>query len=175
MERSDFVRKTAIISMVMGVIAFVYTYVYLGSFPASFYGTIDADLYAITFDNIVGGIIVKNVLLIVYLLMLIIHICFIVISKRFKSDEYHRLYDALWVNLLVVALLVATQIIFIYTMPDVVNGEIALGWIQLYVPKLTDDVKSVFHIGLLLTFMYVVYNMFIAVKYTPKTEEEVED
>jgi hypothetical protein len=138
---------------------------FLGTFPSDatdypygFNGTTEVNLWKAVFSNYAGDIEILNVPLIVsgvFLLVTVLVVVYAFKGDKLKDQAYGELliYDTILALMLVVSTLV-----YMYLIPDIVNGVIAHKFLWTEMPRVTDDVVKVFNFGYVISIIYIVLN-----------------
>lgn len=165
------------LSILIGFVLLLVTFIYLLRFPIEFYGVIETSLFNIEFSNYEGELDVFNFVLIFYLGVTLLNVLVWIFIGTSKDITKPQLKEVVVFNTMITLFMIASNVVFVLMMPNQVNGLIEDGFFYLSVPKVSSDIIKVLNFNYVLAFIYVFYNMYISVKTMPERveKEEVEE
>jgi len=165
MEKSKFVKIYISISLVVVFALLVVNLSFLGSMPndltyaSGFYGTVSKSLFTINFENITDTINIVNWPLIVSFVLLVFSVIVAVIVGVGEKMNNKVLQDGVVYNVVALILVVVSNVVYTFMIPDTVNGLIKH---QMFLSKfevLDSEFRTAFNFGFILLFIYLIMNI----------------
>lgn len=156
------------VSIVMAMGFMVALFTYFSKLPATMFGPIDKGLFStiftVSFDSTTGEfptLVVSNSALIFVIICLAINIAFVIITWNKKTTET-LIQSSMLYNTVINIVLIFALLIFYMNIPANINGDIIIGFFQYKFYVLNDSVVGGFNFAYILTTVYLVYNIVIA-------------
>lgn len=185
MTKTKVLRLYALLSVVVGFVLFFYSLAYVANYTkiilsfnqivGEFYGNVDKTLMNVTLSIYGDELVVFNIISIVALIVLVFNIVFAIAIGNTSSIEQKLLKDVFQVNIIVSMVVFLGTLLFIFMIPEKINGSIESFFIFVKMPILNS--QSVYVINLMYagSIFYIVYNFFVFVKTLPESVSEVDE
>lgn len=133
-------------------------------FPNGFFGTIEKTLFNIAFISESAVIEIFNLPMILHLVFLVLSIGVLAFALIGKALEQKVFVEVLLYNVIISLALVIGNAVFVYLIPDVVNGTLVNGLFITTMPKQAADVVNVYNLSFILLAFYFVLNGAMLIK-----------
>jgi len=164
------------LSVVIGLGIFVILFAYFDNFPDSMYGPVEKGLFSLDFSVAFGeNTIVANLPFVFFIVFFIYNLGMLIYTQTGDKMEANNITASMFYNTILSVLLIVTQLVFVYMIPDSINGNIVIGLLQYEFVELSDLSTIGINFGYILAIIYTFYNVFVLYLETRVMEEEIEE
>lgn len=163
------------LSVVVGIGIFAILLLYFSNIPDFMYGPVEKGLFSIKFD-LESGVskTVVNLPLIFFTVFFIYNLGMLIYTQIGEKMEASIITASMFYNTILCFLLIVSQFVFVYMVPDSINGLIDIGLFQYEFVELSDLSAKGINFGYIIAIIYTFYNIVILFIETNKNEEEFE-
>lgn len=150
------------LSILIGLGTFLILFIYYGKFPEGMYGVIDRGIFNLDLSISPGvNIEIFNSPLIWFIGFFLLNLGLLIYSQVGDKEAVGTISGSLFYNLILSVLLIVTQLVFYYLVPETVNGAIEIGLFEYEFAVLSDVSNVGYNFGYALATIYVLYNVFV--------------
>lgn len=185
MTKTKVLRIYTLLSIVVGFVLFFYSLTYVGNYTniilsfnqiaGEFYGSVDKTLMNVTLSIYGDELVVFNVISIVTAIVLVLNIVFAIVIGKTDTVESKWLKDVFQINILVSLIVFLGTLLFIFLIPEKINGEIISYFLYVKMPILNSESVYIVNLMYLGSTFYVVYNFIVFFKTLPVSVSEVDE
>lgn len=185
MTKTKVLRIYTLLSIIVGFVLFFYSLAYVGNYTniilsfnqiaGEFYGNVDKTLMNVTLSIYGDELVVFNIISIVAAIVLVLNIIFAIVIGKTDSVESKLLKDVFQINILVSLVIFLGTLLFIFLIPEKINGEIINYFAFVKMPILNSESRYIVNLMYLGSTFYVIYNFFVFVKTLPASVSEVDE
>ena len=176
MSKEKFLRLYVKISVVIGLLLFIWMLVFTNEFPNVFNGTIEKNIFGIVLNNsFIEPIFILNTPLIIFLSFFLLNLFFIFRVGNVDEVENKWLREVLSYNILLTVMMVIGQILFVIMLPEGIQGEVADKFLWIEMDIQYDVSVNVINVNYVLTLVLIIYNIFVGIKSAPPVVEVDEE
>jgi hypothetical protein len=150
------------LSVVMGLGIFIILFMYFNNLPELMYGPVEKGMFNLDFS--VGfemNIIVFNLPLIFFTLLFLYNLGMLIYTQTGNKMEANNVTESMFYNTILSFLLIVSQFVFVYMVPDSINGIIEVGLFQYEFVELSDLSTKGINFGYILATIYTFYSIFV--------------
>lgn len=147
------------LSVFLGLGSFILLFVYFNSFPKTMNGTVAKSILNFDFTlSIQDSIKIFNSPLIWFILFFIMNLGVLIYTQTGQNKSEGRIVESMFYNTIISFLLIVSQVVLYYLVPETVNGAIEFGLFRYEFVELSN--KSVIGINFAYIFamIYTIYN-----------------
>ena len=150
------------LSVIIGLGIFVILLMYFGNLPEIMYGPIEKGLFNIDFNVEYGvNVIVFNLPLIFFTLFFLYNLGMLIFIQVGKKVEANATCESVFYITILSFLLIVSQLVFVYMVPENINGAIQIGLFQYEFVELNDLSTTGINFGYILATIYTLYSVFV--------------
>lgn len=168
MEKNRFMRLYLRISIVLAIFILIVNLIFIWGFPIDstqfpygFNGTVEKTLFEVTFINMSGNVEVFNWPLIIHFGFFIVTVLTAALALTGEQLKKKKISEFMVYNVIISLLLVISSLVFMFLIPDTINGVIKNGIIFTKMPIRTDDIATVFNLSFVLIIIYIGMNIYV--------------
>lgn len=161
MEKNKFARTYLWVSLVFVVCMAIITFIYLNRFPSNlemypygYNGVVEKTLFNVTLTNLSETIVIFNWPLIIHFGFFVLTILNVVNILRGEQLEKKIISEVMVYNAVLAFVLVLSSGLFIFFIPEIINGVIDHGYFLTKMPRQMNDIINVYNLS------YVVYTIY---------------
>jgi len=170
MNKEKFLRLYNRINIAFGVILLLFVILFIGQIPTVYAGVIEKNIFMIGIESISGIINIINAPLIVFISLFILNI-YLLIRVKDTTVKNKYLQSVIFYNVVLLLMLIVGHLVFYFSIPDSINGEVVNNFIYLRFQVRSDEFINVVNVDYLLASIYLIYNIFVAFK-SPEVKEK---
>ncbi len=185
MTKTKVLRLYTFLSALIGITVFIFAMDYIANFTkcqlnfsqviGEFYGTIDKGITNITLEVYMNDLAIFNSIGLVTLIVLVLNVIFMVAIGNTDKVEHKLLRDVFQINFIVSLVMFLGSVLFIFMIPDKVNGAITGHFIFVKMPVMSDETRYVVNVLYVAAIFYSVYNFLVLFKTLPESVTEVDE
>jgi ABC-type anion transport system duplicated permease subunit len=185
MTKTKIIRIYTVASIIVGFVLFFFSLSYVGNFTnitfsfnqvaGEFFGSVEKSLMNITLSMYGADLVLFNIMGIIALSALILNVVFVILIGTTEDVEHKLLKDVFQVNLIVSLIIFLGVLLFIYMIPEKINGEIVSYFIFVKMPVLSSETRYVINVMYIGSLFYILYNFFVFVKTLPESVTELDE
>jgi hypothetical protein len=168
MEKNKFIRTYLWLSIFLVIMIMIINVIYLGEYPVSetlfpsgFNGLVEKDLFNVTLTNYNGELTIFNWPLVIHAAFLLISVLNLVLVFKGEPLKKKLISEVMVYNVLIAFMLVVSSALFIFFIPDAINGVIDNGFIMTKFPRQANELVNAYNLSFVLLTVYAVLNFTI--------------
>lgn len=173
MNKEKFLRVYNRINIAFGVMLILFVVMFISQFPTSFNGLVEKNLFVISIENYEGIINILNAPLFVFVSLFLLNI-YLLIRVKDTNVENKYLQNVMFYNIMILLMLIVGHLVFYFSVPDVINGEVANKFLYVRFQLRSNEFQDVINVNYVLSGIFLIYNLFVAYK-SPNPQEETFD
>lgn len=159
------------LSVFVGIFFLFTVFLFRMNFGVELYGGVSVTLLQITVHNVFGDTYITNLPLISFMIFFVFNLLVFMFYSRKSEVDNPLLTEVVIINIALSLVLVAGQIVYIYMIPDSINGFVVERFIFTEFPITSDNIVRAFNVTYLLSVGYTIYNMYVLLKTMPPKVE----
>lgn len=162
------------LSIVIGLGIFLVLIMYFNNLPELMYGPVEKGLFNIDFSIGYGeNIIVANLPLVFFTVFFLYNLGMLIYTQTGDKMEANIITESMFYNTILSFLLIVAQLVFVYMVPESINGAIYIGLFQYEFVELNDLSTVGINFGYILALIYTFYNIFVLFLESRRNQEEI--
>ncbi len=149
-------------SIFIGLGIFLILVIYNNSIPSEMFGVVDKGIFNIDFTVAYGEHVeVFNYPLVWFIIFFLLNLGILIYSQIDEKVDVGTISASIFYNTILSFLLILSQLVFYYVVPDTINGAIEIGLFQYEFYILSDVVVGGLNFTYFLATIYTFYNVFV--------------
>jgi len=151
------------LSVVIGLGIFIILFRYFNNFPELMYGPVVKGVFDLDFRVDFGSVtmIVANIPLVFFLVIFLYNLGMLIYTQTGDKMEANNITASMFYNTILSFLLIVAQLVFVYMVPESINGAIHIGLFQYEFVELNDLTITGINFVYILAIIYTFYNIFV--------------
>lgn len=161
------------LSLIVGLGIFLILFMYFNKLPEFMYGPVEKGIMTLDFNiGAAGNTIVFNYPLIFFIVFFLYNLGMFIYTQTGDKMQANNIVASMFYNAILSFLLIVSQFVFVYMVPDTVNGFINVGLFQYEFVELSDLSTIGINFGYILAIIYTFYSIFVLFIETKNKEED---
>ena len=138
--------------------------IYLQNFPSSvllypngYYGIVEKTLFNVTLTGYAEPIF--NWPIVIHAVFFVVTVFNLVYALKGEQLQAKLLTEVMVYNAVITMLLVISSAVYIFFIPDIINGIIEHKFFMTVIPRQSNDIINVYNLSFLLLFIYIIINV----------------
>ena len=185
MTKNNLMRWYTRLSVLLGFVLLVSIFAYIRLYTnadvygtgtdTAFHGTVEKALMNVTLVVYGADKIIFNTFGLFVLIVLAINLVILILFRNTDEIEDKELKTIHQYNFIVTLLMLVAQALFIFLIPETINGQIKDLFLVVQMPVLSDSISNVVNLNYVLTLFYIGYNIYVLAKTAPEKVVVEED
>ena len=174
MNKEQFMRSYAVISLLAGVYFLIATLLYQSNFTTEIYAIVETTLFRVELADFFDTVVVFNLPIVAYAVVFVINAIVAFAILPGLETEKQPLKEVAFYNLVFSFVLILGQIAFVFLIPDRINGVPRDLVLFTEFPITSQTLVRAVNINYFVLFAYLVYNLLVLVQTGEPKEEEID-
>lgn len=186
MSKDKFIKQYMIISMLFIIGFIIIVNMFLNGFPVDpvnyqygFNGTIESNLWEVSFISHFETISVQNYPLIVSGVLLLINGLVTFYAFRNGGTEAKIISETMMYNTVITLIMTISSLLMMLLIPEVINGVIENSFFMTKIPIMQDEIATIYNPQYFLSVVYIILNIFVLFytkekKFKPEKEKTID-
>lgn len=174
MNKTSIMRTYVHFSIVIGLYFLLAIVLYNDRFGTNFHGLVTVTLFQVHLETLYETITIFNMPLVSYSVFLVLNIVVFVVIGRHQDVTQQALRDVAIYNTLITVVMIASQIVFIYMIPERIGGLIDNKYLYTDFYYTSNQIVKAVNLNYILALVYIVYNMVVSITTMPPKEDAEE-
>lgn len=185
MTKTKILRLYTLLSIIVGITLFFFTIDYVNNFTkctlnfsqtvGEFYGNVSKTPLNVTLSVYMDELVIFNTIGLVSLIVLVLNTVFMIVIGKTDDVEAKLLKEGYQVNFILSLIMFLGSILFIFMIPDKINGAIVNNFIFVKMPVMSGDIAYVINLLYIGVILYTVYNAVVFFKTLPESKTVVDE
>ncbi len=150
------------LSIIIGLGIFLTLLLYFNNIPELMHGSVEKGIFSLDFNVEIGvNVVVINLPLIFFTLFFLYNLGMLIYTQTGDKVETNIIIESMFYNTILSFLLIVTHLVFIYMIPDAINGAINIGLFKYEFVELSDLSTTGINFGYILASIYTLYSAFV--------------
>ncbi|QMS85700.1 hypothetical protein [Candidatus Xianfuyuplasma coldseepsis] len=172
MNKTSIMRTYVHFSIVIGLYFLLAIVLYNNRFGTNFHGLVTVTLFNVHLETLYETNTIFNMPLVSYFIFLVLNILVFVLIGRHKDVTTQSLRDVAIYNGLITVVMIASQIVYVYMIPDRIGGLIENNYLYTDFYYTSSRIVKAINLNYVLALIYVVYNMVVSITTMPPKEDK---
>ncbi len=172
MNKNRIVRSYVNFSIVIGLYLLLATFLYTYRFGTEFYGLVTVTFMNVNFETYYETIPYYNMPFVTYTIFFVFNLGILIFLGRGKTIKQKSLKEVSVYNTVFTVLMIASQIVYVYMIPDRISGTITDKFVFTEFAYTSDVLIRAINLNYVLALLYVVYNVYVSVTTMPAKDKQ---